>query len=123
MRVGIHATLARELEAKGEAISAPIAGQGLIDTGATVTSIDLNVAKTLGLSETGSRKLGTAAGPVDSPTYAFTVLISGSIRMDCALGVGCDLQGQGIIMLLGMDLLASCIMILNGPDGSFSLSM
>ena len=36
---------------------------------------------------------------------------------------GANLASQGLVALIGRDLLASCILIYNGPDGSFSLSL
>ena len=67
--------------------------------------------------------LGTASGPTEAATYAFRVGIANTFTLDCPQGVGCNLSGQGIIVLLGMDLLSRGILIVNGPDGSFSLAM
>ena len=121
--VGIHGAAAKALSDHKAEIPHPIPGEGIIDTGASVTSIDNNVAHQLGLAETGIRQLGTAAGPTKAPTYAFRIGVANMFALDCPQGVGCDLIGQGITVLLGMDVLSHCILIVNGPDGSFNLAM
>ena len=121
--VGVHSAIVKSLEGTEGGIPSPIKGDGLIDTGASITSIDLNVADKLALGVTGTRKLGTTGGPRDAPTYAFRFNLAGMLELDCPQGVGCDLSGQGIILLIGMDLLSRCLFVMNGPDGSFTLSM
>lgn len=121
--VGIHGLAAKALDAQNSPIPSPVAGVALIDTGATVTSIDKSVAEELRLAPNGMRKLGTAGGPTENPTYAFRVNVANMFSLDCSQGVECDLSGQGIVVLLGMDLLSRCVLIVNGPDGSFTLSM
>lgn len=100
----------------------PIAGMGLIDTGASLSSIDDKVAQQLGLQPTGTCKLGTASGVRIASRYPFRMSVHGSLNLDCVDGVGCDLAGQGIIALIGMDILSQGILIVNGPDATFSFS-
>ena len=121
--VGVHSATAKSRQESEGEIPVPIQGEGLIDTGASITSVDLSVATKLGLAVTGTCKLGTAGGPQEAPTYAFRFNLSRMLELDCPQGVGCDLQGQGIILLIGMDLLSRCLFVMNGPDGSFTLSM
>ncbi len=58
------------------------------------------------------------------PIYAGKLRITGlpfEIKMRSALGA--NLRPQGLIALIGRDLLENCVLVVNGPDGSFSLSM
>ena len=36
---------------------------------------------------------------------------------------GASLASQGLIVLIGRDMLANCVLVYNGPDSSFSLSL
>lgn len=112
------ATLSR----KGLAAPQPIVGQAIIDTGATFTSIDESAAIALGLQPTGVRRISAAGGPIEKPTFAFKLTLQ-TIFLETSEGIGCDLKDQGIIALIGMDLLCSGILIVNGLDGSFSFSI
>ena len=123
MQIGLHPAAAEALVKAGEAVPAPLAGTGIIDTGASITSIGAAIAEQLGLAENGSAELRTASGPVTVPTYAFSVAIPGLAQVQCHRGVGCDLGGQDIAMLLGMDLLSHCLFIINGPGGRLTISL
>lgn len=121
--VGIHGLVEKACRDQEIEIPQPISGHAVLDTGATVTSIDETIAQRLQLTPNGVRRLATASGPMEATTYAFRLRIANALTADCPQGVGCNLSGQGIIVLLGMDLLSRCILIVNGPDGSFSLAM
>ena len=54
--------------------------------------------------------------------YAFAIDVGGVGKLMCPRGIGCDIAGQGIIALIGMDVLVNCILIVNGLDGSFTLA-
>ena len=112
------------MKKEGLIVPAPISGTGLIDTGATTTSIDLAAAESLSLPPTGEAVLGTAGGTVKAPVFVFSVSIGdGRILGETIRGMGCDLTSHGLVVLLGRDLLSHCVFIMNGPDGSFSLSI
>jgi hypothetical protein len=119
--IGVHSALEKALAAESKPVPVPLPGLALIDTGATKTSIDLGAATKLGLAPTGVIKLGTAGGAQDAPTFAFSFQLPSFPRLDSPQGEGCNLAGQGIIALIGMDLLSRCLFVLNGPDGSFTL--
>lgn len=44
-------------------------------------------------------------------------------RFNAPRAYGANLESQGLIALIGRDLLASCVLVYNGLDGSFSLSI
>ena len=120
----IHQVLQKQLTDAGADVPSPIPGMGLIDTGATITSIDISVAKRLNLQTVGTRKLGTASGSHDAPLFPFTLrLLPWGFNLNCVPGVGCDIQGQGIIALIGMDILSQCVLIEHGRVGLVTLAV
>jgi len=124
IQIGVHAAYAKVLQEKEQVVPPPASGIALIDTGATITSVDNSVAEKLELKATGSVKLGTASGPTTASTFAFSFQLQGiPNNIGITNGVGCDLGGQDLIALIGMDLLANCVFILNGPDGVFTLAL
>ena len=103
----------------------PITGNALIDTGASVTCIDQSAAQKAGLPVVDSSPISSAThSNAVVPIYAGRLMIQNlhqNIESKRAYGV--NLDSQGLIALIGRDLLASCIFIYNGPDSSFSLSI
>ena len=100
------------------------AGLALIDTGATFSGIHEPIAKALGLQSTGTMMLGGVAGSKEHDIYQVKASFPGSPLPDLELTVvGVNLEGQaGRIALVGMDLLCQCVLIYNGPQGSFTLA-
>lgn len=102
-----------------------IEGYALIDTGATSTCLDVQSASEAGLPIVGSGKMLTATEEVTVPILAgvlsFPFPDFPSVNITRAYGV--NLKSQGLIALIRRDLLMRSILIMNGPDGSFSLSI
>lgn len=123
VQIGFHPVVTKAMTDAGVVVPAPAVGNGIIDTGATITAIDLKCAKELGLAPMGTRMVGTASGPKEYPTFAFSVQIATNLRFDCVPGMGCELSGQGIIALIGMDLISRCVLNVNAPGGMVTLAM
>lgn len=131
IRVEQQALLVQSLQKAGVAPAPPVSGLGLVDTGATFTSIDSKVAQKLWLQPVGIAKLGTAAGPVDQHIFAVRLTLAGSNILPLEIQViGCDLTGQNVpgtneplIALLGRDLLARGILVYNGSAGCWTFAI
>ena len=123
IEIGYHPVVEKFLLEKGLDVPAPIAGNGIIDTGASRTAIDVGIAEQLRLVPIGTAIMGTASGQKECPTYAFTIQIGTGLRFDCVPGSGCDLTGQNFIALIGMDLLSRCVLNVNGPAGMVTIAM
>ena len=100
-------------------------GWALIDTEASLTCIDQKAAEKAGLALVDS-------GPITSATHDNEVvpIFAGRLKIEglpqylnTHRAYGVNLEPQGLIALLGRDLLAHCVFIYNGLDGSFSLSI
>ena len=134
--VEIHtpSAIAAAFNAAGQPIPAPVTGLALIDTGATFTGLDNKVAATLGLNPVNIVNVGTADGMAQANVYTvrleFPTLGN---NVDPWQTVGADLTGQSIqtdpgtppqdiIVLIGRDYLQHCLMIWNGPNGSWTIA-
>ncbi|GEM_PF-2869179 len=98
------------------------AGFALIDTGATETSIDAGVAQALGLVVTGPASGLSASGTYTANKYATAWRNVGGNTWNVAPMTGLPLAPQGLIMLIGRDVLSRCVFHYNGSTGTFSLS-
>ena len=110
---------------RGEPLPNPISGVALIDIGALCTCIDQKAAEAAGLAVVDSGFMTSATHENELvPVYAARLDIAGiPENVEAKRAYGAMLEPQGLIALVGRDLLASCILVYNGPDGSFSLSL
>ena len=110
---------------RGETPPAPVAGWGIIDTGACVTCVDENAARNAGLATVDTGPIASATHDNHTvPIFAGQLDVAGipqNINTYRAYGV--NLEAQGLIALIGRDVLANCILVYNGLDGSFSLAL
>lgn len=109
----------------GGVVPPPVSGYGLIDTGASVTCIDQEAATRAGLAivDSGPMHSATHANEI-VPIYAGRLNIQGLAgNIDSKRAFGANLASQELIILVGRDVLASCIFVYNGVDSSFSISL
>lgn len=113
------------MQNQNQTIPSPISGNALIDTGATHTSIDDAIAQQAGLAVTGTATMSSATHAHQTVnTYAGIIDFVGMAgTVTCNRAQGVNLQTHGIIALLGRDVLEHCLLVYNGQDGSFSLSV
>ncbi len=103
-----------------------VSGQALIDTGAMTTCVDAEAAKQVGLAIVGSGYINSAThADQEVPIFAGSLHIEGaSMAAEFTQAFGANLAAhQGIVALIGRDLLSRCVLVYNGPDDSFSLSI
>lgn len=129
VQVEVPQALAAFLSEKGKEIPAPQPGWALIDTGATRTCVDKDVLAKLGVQPTGTVKTGTAAGQVEQllypaklnfPVAGFQIEFGSVIAVDLR---GQTIAGANVLVLVGRDVLARCLLVYNGSAGMFSLAM
>jgi hypothetical protein len=92
-----------------------------LDTGASRTSIDINLAKKLNLIPTGPSTVYTANGPVKMPAYAIDLHFPNTNLMPFInLPIGsCNLAGQkNFGILLGRDVMSRWNIVWNGPSST-----
>jgi hypothetical protein len=130
VEVAIPEALAQHLSDKNSPIPSPATGWALIDTGATITSVDGKVFSELGVPPVGVAQVGTASGAVQQQVYPARISFPGTHLKDLGFSqvVGCDLTGQfppdfgGLIALIGRDLLRHFVFHYNGPGGFITIS-
>ena len=57
------------------------------------------------------------------PIYAGQLMIRGLCGVNINRAYGAVLETQGLVALIGRDILAGCQLVYNGNDGSFSLAI
>ena len=98
--------------------------RGLIDTGASVSCIDNNTARKLGLNVIDTRPINSATEQILTPVYIGKIQIP---TLDMSLPLkfyGAELLrvDKSYHYLLGRDLLSDFIFTYNGPEGTFQLA-
>ena len=101
-----------------------VPGKALLDTGASVTVVDHTIAKRLNLLPRGTLRLSVANATTEQPTFAFAFTIEARtpFTLTALQAPSSDLAGLGVDLLIGRDILSQCLLIMNGPAGSFTLS-
>lgn len=113
------------------AVPPPQVIRALIDTGASISAVDLTVLNALGLQQTGEAEIhtpSTAGVAVKTPTYDVKIAIlagrAGDLHFisETVQVTGSDLTQFGFAALIGTDILKSCIFHYNGADGLFTIA-
>lgn len=125
VEIFIPASLLRRLSQQGQPPPAPQTGLALIDTGASLSAVDDEVIRTLGIAPVGQTQIHTAGGIVSRPLYPARFSFPGTDLPPITFRrvAGSALQSQGVVALLGRDVLANFILIYSGPTGTFSLAV
>jgi hypothetical protein len=122
--VGAATALVEALAKKGEQMAPPQTGFALVDTGASITVVDESVIATLGIQPIGQMKISTPSQSMPAWLYAVRVSFGDTPMMPVEVleVVGCTLQPQGFIALLGRNFLRRMVFVYDGPGGLFTLA-
>lgn len=112
------------LQNLGRTPPTPISGQALIDTGANLCTIDEQIVTALGIPPFGSAPIATPAGVSNHQTYPAALSFPGTTLPNLSFNdfVGTDIQNQGIIAIIGRNVLRFFILSYNGPGGHITLA-
>lgn len=116
---------AAALQSAGKPIPQPVTGLALVDTGATTTCVDDTIAQKMGLAPSGTAKLSSASHhATQCLTYPVQLHFPAwNVSLQAPRAMGVTIASQGIIALVGRDLLQNCVLVYNGADGSFTLAL
>jgi predicted aspartyl protease len=120
--VTIEQNAGKTLTSQGKPLPAPKSGLALIDTGASNTCIDEDAAKELGLPIIDVGSMMSATHKVPCNIYPVQI-ITPIVALNSPRTMGAALAGQGLLALIGRDVLARCTLFYNGPTGQFTLSL
>ena len=99
----------------------PVNGPALIYTGATMTAIDLRVAQRFGFAASGTASILTADGEQSSnPMYEVQLSGIADYVQEFVI-TSCNVLEQGIMILLGTDVLANGKLIYDGITEEFTM--
>ncbi|MGO8670986.1 MAG: hypothetical protein ACLQVD_06455 [Capsulimonadaceae bacterium] len=123
--IGAAQSLVSQILQRGETPPTPISGVALIDTGASVTSVDNAVAVLLGLPVVDVVTIASAShSSTPSNIYPVSLGIAGlAVNVDVPRCLGAELAAQGIAVLIGRDILMRCTLHYNGLTAEFTLAI
>jgi predicted aspartyl protease len=120
--ITIEQNAARGLLAHGKS-AASKTGMALIDTGASNTCVDDFAAKELGLPVIDIATMQSASHERHPCNIYPVQIITPVVTLSSPRTMGANLSSQGLLVLIGRDVLASCTLFYNGPAGEFTLSL
>jgi hypothetical protein len=125
-RVEVFVSLSAELSiiAAGGTPPPPAVGFALVDTGASTSAVHEGIPASLGLRPVGIAPVvtpTTGATAVTKPLFAIRLVTPTDIPFD-AIAIEADLGPQGIVALLGRDVLTDAIFVYNGTTGIYTIA-
>lgn len=125
VEISLPQTISQQLTQQGLEIPGPVTGHALIDTGASGTCIDIEVAQTMDLPVIDQVRMSTPSdAAIEVNVYPVHLSFLGSpVQIDCRRAIGATLCSQGLIALIGRDVLQHCIFVYNGVAGQFTLAV
>jgi predicted aspartyl protease len=123
--VTVGQAIAQQVLQQGGTVPAPVSGLALIDTGATSTCVDDEAAQRLQLPATDVVTVASAShSSTQQNVYPIQIEVVGlPIKVDAPRAVGAPLKAQGLLLLIGRDVLQHTVLVYNGSIGTFTLSI
>ena len=123
IQIGLPQAAEASIRQNGEVPGAMEEVQALVDTGASITAINMATAERLGLIPTGSVQVGGVTGVDTRPLYGVRVVMpEPGFTFDPIEVAGANLNVPDFEVLIGRNLLCSILMTYDGPRGQFSLT-
>ena len=120
--VTIEQNAGKALLSQGKVVQSK-SGLALIDTGASNTCIDDQAAKDLGLPVIDVANMQSATHE-KHPCNVYPVqIVTPVVTLNSPRTLGAALASQGLLVIIGRDVLQKCNLFYNGPAGQFTLSL
>jgi predicted aspartyl protease len=123
--IGLAQSIASQLLQQGQSLPKPISGVALIDTGASSTCIDEAAAQQLSLPVVNVVNVASAShASTPQNVYPIQIEVVGlPISIEAPNAIGAALAPQGLLALIGRDVLQHCTLFYNGITGEITLSI
>ena len=121
--ITVEQNFGKGLIAQGKTPPAPKSGLALIDTGASNTCIDEQAARELGLPVIDVANMQSASHEKHPCNIYPVQIITPIVTLNAPRVMGAALVSQGLLVLIGRDVLQSCTLFYNGPAGQFTLTL
>ncbi len=123
--IGLAQSIAAQLLQQGKTLPKPISGMALIDTGASSTCIDDAAAQQLQLPVVNVVNVASAShSSTPQNVYPIQIEVVGlPISIEAPSAIGAALSAQGLLALIGRDVLQHCTLFYNGLTGEITLSV
>lgn len=117
--------MTQQLKQQNIAVPEPLTGSALIDTGASKTCIDDAAAQRLGLPVIDVVKMASASHEETNKNVypALIEFTDAKIKFNVERAMGASLNNQGLIVLIGRDVLQLFTVFYNGIMGEITLSL
>jgi len=121
--ISVPASYAVKLQSQGQAVPPAKTVKGLVDTGASISTVSDSVAQATGLQKVGSVPIGGVGGTSERPVYAVAFgLPTFGVTVDPIEIGGVSIPMPGVDILVGRDVLKALHLDYEGPQGVFNLT-
>lgn len=122
--IGIPEALADQLSAQGQNVPPPQTVKGMVDTGASISTVSDAVAAAAGLQQIGSVPIGGVGGTSERPIVSASFMLPdyGNLTVDPLQVAVVTVPAPGFEILIGRDLLKALHLDYQGPAGLFNLT-
>jgi hypothetical protein len=127
--IGLDGKTTATLHAAGQPITMPVRARGLLDTGTDATALAPWVFQQLGLQPTKYTTTHTASGTVNVAVFEVSLTISGiggtgrsMFVLPTLLVTELTTPLPNVDGLVGMDVISTCVVLIDGPARQFTLS-
>lgn len=124
VEISLPQKLAEQWSETEHALPAPHVGIALIDTGASRTCVDRQAIQDLAIPQIGVERVYTPQGSEEQYKYPARISFPGTPlpAVEFSSVFGAQLREQGLVALIGRDLLSLFVLTYNGPGGFVTLA-
>lgn len=123
VQIGVPAAMAQQLRAEGKPVPPPQTAIGMIDTGASISTVSDAIAAAAGLQSVGSVPISGVGGTAERPVMSAMVgLPEYGVSVDPIEIVAVSINAPGFEILIGRDILQALELKYTGPHGIFNLN-
>lgn len=125
IEIAVPQVLAAKLTQQGKSIPPSVSGLGLIDTGAGITGVNEPALLSLGLQSINEIDVYHPDGDGKQFIYACQIKFTGTNVPSLNLNAvtGSKLEKQGLLAIIGRDILKHFQLVYNGIDGFWTLAI